>query len=136
MNSYFGTWAVILIIPFGALAIYIQFDLCEKHLFQQSRRRKKKASDVFDQALRSSHDIPNFYQTLSNAFLMRLEEVGLIGNAQITVHQLPEKGVCGEIRNFLCGIEKRRFSGKGDLDMKNTIITADRLFKKIKGDEK
>ncbi|MEC7839239.1 MAG: hypothetical protein VX777_04275 [Chlamydiota bacterium] len=132
-NKYFGTWAVILIIPFGALAIYVQFDIRERHLSRISRRKKKKAVDVFNEALKSTDDLPIFYQNLCNAFFMRFKEVEMIDDIEITAHQLPQTGVCGEVRDFLCGIEERRFSGKGDVDTKEIIITADRLFKKIEG---
>lgn len=133
-NSLFGTWWVLLVIPMGALALYLQFNF-RKQLDQQKTLIKEKISrDIFEEALLASPGSSEQYNGLRHGMMLRLFERGDINNASISTDQLPNEGLPGEVKTFLMRVEELRFAGKEGESVDGIIKDAKALFIKLEND--
>jgi len=132
-DLWFGTWSVLLVIPIGLAALYIQWDYKRIRDERKLRMQQKTSAEYFEEAIASEGgNLSALIHDLSKAFLMRLYENGYIKNADILPSQLPTDGICGDIKAFFDQIDKQRFSGAGILKEKQIIESARTLFKQIK----
>lgn len=127
-NYLFGTWAVYLLIPFGALAIYIQVDIREKRRRKQKTEKKQDSLYWLKKAKAVTNNIPKLLHLLKKALFIKLKEEGIIENEEISIEELP----VGAVKSFLTEIEEKRFTGKGVIDSSETISKTETLLKKIK----
>ncbi len=129
-NLYFGTWWVLLLIPFGVGILWFQEHL-RIHLLQQKKMVKiKKSADFFAEAFLEEHS-KDYYHVLAHALILRLYEHGIVPSSDVDAEMLPKEGIAGEVRAFLLKIEEQRFAGGVDLSKGQIASEADRLFKKI-----
>lgn len=131
-NLTFGTWWVLLFVPFGISAILLQINMRGYIIKQQQRVIPKQSKDFFQEAFKEGPGSPRFFQLLHHAFLLRLVERGDILSAEIPIHQLSESGVQGKVRAFLHHIEEKRFSGKEEEFGEKFFKEAKMLFREIK----
>jgi hypothetical protein len=129
-NSFFGTWWVLLIVPMGALALFLQMDYRNKLEKQHSQVKTKTSAEVFNDALRASLGSSEQYNKLREGFMLRLFERGDIRDVSISTDQLPKEGLTGEVRTFLARVEELRFTGK-ESNPNEMIKEAKILFNKL-----
>jgi hypothetical protein len=111
-NKPFGTWKVFWILPLGILLILIQLNLNKIRRQHQMIPKTKDSAQLFEEALHLGQDNPDFYRLLNQAFLTRLMERGEITSTDIPLEALPQTGASAMVREFLLGIEQKRFSGQ------------------------
>ena len=122
-----------MIIPIGGGLIYFQYRLRNMFEMMKKEQPKVRAEEVFALALRREEHDSDFYHLLYGAFLLQLEEKGIIESSDLTTHQLPKEGITGEVRRFLLDIEHRRFAGKEEPFSASQKQQAKILFEKIRG---
>lgn len=130
-NTIFGTWAVFLILPFGGFFIYVQIDLREKRKKKAKAKNIKDSAYWFGQAKNAKDNVGEFCHLLNKAFIMRLYEKGWIEEEHLSPQQLSNEGVCGDVKEFLCGIEEMRFTSKTLQSTDEIIDEAEALFYEI-----
>lgn len=130
-NQWFGTWAVLLIIPIGALVLYIEWDLLARFRRRQATTRKKRSKEWLMRAEEALDDATPFYHYLSKALIERLYEKRWIASRELTSHQLPKGGAAERVANFLVAIEKRRYTGNEELAREEIYKRASTLYEEI-----
>jgi hypothetical protein len=128
-NRNFGTWEVLLVIPLGLLALYIQWDYIQKRNKRLAEVVVKTSFDYYKEAKESRGSFSEFYTLLTKGLILRLQEIKLIEPDVQVPEELPLEGVAGSVRALLLGIEKERFTGKQQLTKEEIISQADKLFK-------
>lgn len=124
----FGTLHIFWIIPIGILAIVAQMAL-RKHLAQKAvQKQMKTGQNIFNDALKMPFNGPEFYKLLNAAFMKKLVERGEIESENMNPESLPTTGYAGKVREFLVGLEARRFTSGGKLDQNTVIKEAQTLF--------
>lgn len=130
-NKTFGTWWVLLIIPFGIGAVLLQIQMRRYVQKRKQMVKKKRSKDLFQEALQEKPGSSIFFHLLNQAFLLRLVERGDIASVEISLEKLPEKGATGKVRAFLRKIEEKRFSGKEEEFGEKFLQDARKLFKEL-----
>lgn len=130
-NTLFGTWTVFLLLPFGGFLIYVQIDLREKRRKKASAKSVQDSDYWFRQAKGSKDHVGEFYRLLNKAFILRLNEQGLIEEEVQSPQQLPDEGICKKVKSFLCGIEEMRFTTRSQQSTEQILIEAEGLFYEI-----
>jgi hypothetical protein len=130
-NTLFGTWWVMMIMPIGALILFLQYNLRNTIQEQKAVVQSKNSIELFKEALRKDPGSSEFYNELHNAFVLRLFERGEVKQSIMTTDELPN----GEVRAFLSKIEEIRFSGKTGETLKMIIREALALFAKLEGEK-
>jgi hypothetical protein len=130
-NRKFGTWSIFLLIPVGAVALYIQMDQKRRRERILKDIKKRTSDDAFADAVKNKNTISLFTSYLTEAFILRLQEKGIIPKTITSIQELPSEGICQEVKEFLNSIEEQRFSGRGVLDKDKLVSIAETLFKRI-----
>ncbi len=130
-NMSFGTWWVLLVLPFGALILFLQLNFKKQLEIQKTIVKTKDSRQLFDEALQANRGSPEFFNGLLNAFILRLYERGDIDRRMINPDELPKEGLPGEVRAFLAEIEEIRFAGKTGQPMDDIVKKARLLFSKL-----
>ncbi len=131
-DKLFGTWWVLLMVPLGVAALWLQFRL-RQHLEQSKKvERPKESEELFRDALRQEAGSSLFFQLMNQAFISRLYERGEIADFNPSIDHLPETGAAGDVRAFLKEIESRRFSRKEGAFGPEFIVRAKTLFNELK----
>lgn len=129
-NHWFGTWWGLLLIPLAILLLLLQI-LGARYIEKRRAMAIIKSSDeVWQDALARSADAKQFFPRLSQALLLALKEKGLITSADVAPEQLPQEGIVGKVRSFLCDIEEKRFTGAPP-SISSCIEQATALFKEL-----
>lgn len=131
-NTTLGTWWGLLLIPLGAFFLGFLYELRKYLLLLKERIKPKQSEEIWKEALASAKDPPKFFPLMRKALLMRLEENDIVASANIDPENLPNEGQAGEVREFLCRIEKERFAGKDKFPVEPVVKEAKALFYKIK----
>lgn len=130
-NRDLGTWWVLLLIPLGALFVWMQM-LWRNYLRRNAAVVKTtSAHELFDEAMQAPPYSSQFFDLLNKAFLQRLVERGELISTEISPEKLSSKGATGVVRAFLCDIEEKRFSGTQGLSHAELMEQALILFNKI-----
>lgn len=127
----FGTWAALLILPMGIIALYIQMDLIQRRERRNAQVKQKESSDFLEQAKAATNHESEFYHLLEQALLLRLEEQGHLTGRSSTYHDLPMEGKCKEVREFIAALEEARFAAKEEKPRQEMIEDAAKLFYSI-----
>lgn len=130
-NRYFGTWAVVLIIPLGILALYIQMDIIRRRKKKEVNANIRRARDFLDEARLLNESSPKFYTLLEKAFMTKLLEVGAIDAIPSSYHDLPSEGITGGVKEFLSKVEEARYSKKNTMTIQEILQKAEPQFNKI-----
>lgn len=129
-NLFLGTWWNLWLIPFGAVLIYLQINL-RREIFEKERIKKvENSQSLFNEAMIEPASA-TFFHKLTQAFLLRLVERGEIDSTEISSEDLPNTGMAGEVRAFLCSIEEKRFTGKKSEGETQIMEEAQKLFEKL-----
>ena len=130
-NRPLGTLKVLWILPLGVLAILIQLNL--KKIMRQYKMvlKSKDSAQLFQEAMQTEKGHPSFYALLNQAFLQRLVERGEIKSADISLDKLPRTGASAMVREFLLGVDERRFSGQPLIFDEAFVEAAHALFNHV-----
>ncbi len=111
-NRFGGTWWVFGLVPLGiGLVLYQRY--VRTYLWQQQKQAKVLTSQsVLRQALQQPEGSPKYFEGINKALKMALVEKGYLSKDDIADEKLPTKGLCSEVRAFLCDIEEKRFAGR------------------------
>jgi hypothetical protein len=131
-NRPFGTPWVLLMVPFGLGALFLQEHMRRFLLRQRMVEKEKTAIEVFDEAIKAKPGSSRFYRLLHQAFFLRLYERGDISDPAIPTDHLPDEGACGDVKVFLKEIEAKRFSGKEGEIGSDVITRANVLFNELR----
>ncbi len=130
-NYFFGSPYVLWIIPLGILFIFLEIEILKRHAQELKRRQIKSGKDLLEEAKVSHGGFSRFYNLLTKALLMILFENKIIKNYNISIVELPEEGIGGDVKHLLFGIEEVRFSGKGDPQQEEIVKKAEEIVMKI-----
>jgi len=108
----FGTWWVLLLIPFGIGILFLQWQMRDYLEKRKEKIKTKKASQLFEEAWVHKDHPPVFFRGINQAFLTRLYERGEIKDKDLSPEQLSDDGFPGEVRELLTSIDKLRFAGE------------------------
>ena len=124
----FGTWSLFWIFPVWILIVIGQIVL-RRYLARRDQIVKPKSSqNVFQEAMQAPFNTPTFFNLLNQAFLLKLVERGDIPSENVSPDALSTAGYAGKVREFLTGIEARRFAGDGKLEQEKVLSEAKSLF--------
>lgn len=129
-NLTFGTWWSLLLIPFGIGAILFQLNLSKYLADAKLKPKVNTSAEVFSNAEEAPAGSPERHFLISQALLMRLEEIGLIASHDITPEALSPQGVTGKVRTFLLEMEEKRYTGK-KLQEDILLVEARALFDEL-----
>lgn len=130
-NRHFGSWWILLLIPFGIIIIGGQKLLRDYLAKNAVLNKSKSAHELFNEAMQTPPYTPQFFDLLNKAFLQRLVERGEILSSEISPEKLSSEGIPGTVRTFLCDIEERRFSGTQSMSHTELVDQALTLFNKL-----
>lgn len=130
-NCFLGTWWTLMLIPLGFGILIYQLNLQKFIAQKQTQVVVRQSQDYFDEALNAKPDSSERHNLLIKAFLLRLVERGELKSDNISPEQLSEEGLQGEVRSFLLGVEKKRYTGKNIGYEAELIKNAKALFSKI-----
>ncbi len=126
-----GSWWVFLLMPLGLIALAAEYKIKCYLLAKKSTPAAKNSQDLFTEAASKITSPSAFYEGMVQAFLLRLQEKGLITTAIYIPEQLPVEGVVGEVRDYLSTLERELFAeGKKDL-RQDDVLKAHELFDKL-----
>lgn len=129
-NLTLGTWWSLLLIPFGLAAILFQVNL-SKYLEEAKLQPKAlSGAQILANAESSPPGSTERYFLISQALLLRLEEMGLIASSNIAPEALSTQGLTGKVRTFLCDMQEKRYTGQ-QLKEEILLIEAKALFKEL-----
>lgn len=111
-SSWSNAWWVFLLIPLGALLLFLQRRKKEQIINAAPVIKPIRSQDLFETALKLDPKTADFQRQLTKAFLMRLVEKGGLPTTEISVHKLPTQGKAGQVRALLLELEEKRFSGQ------------------------
>lgn len=131
-NKPFGTWRVLLLLPFLLGAIVVQRNMRQFVIAQRGRIKPKGSTELYQQAFKEEQGSSEFFNLLQRAFLLRLFERGEIHNPDLTADQLSDIGASGKVKELLGEIEKRRFAPKETAVDEELIEQIRSLFKELK----
>lgn len=136
LNSFFGTWYLMGILPLSIALIIYQLYV-RKYLFQeQLEHLTQNSRELFNSAMSQKIGSPIYLDQLTAALKMSLVETGRIPDITTDIHEFPNQGIVGEVRDFLLKIEENKFSNQHNSQDQTTqfakIHTAGNLlFNKI-----
>jgi hypothetical protein len=114
-------WKALWILPIQlTLLVFLHF-FRKKRNAGLNRKRDLLSSDYFEEALKAKSDGTSAFALVEKAFVYKLKEKGLISHDLSSPEQLAKKGIVGEVREFLLGLEEERFAGK-DLEFDEALI--------------
>lgn len=129
-NLTLGTWWSLLLIPFGLAAILFQLNI-SKYLEEMKLQPKAlSGAQVLANAEAAPAGSTERYFLISQALLMRLEEMGLIPSSNIAPEALSSEGLTGKVRTFLCDMQEKRYTGQ-QLKEEILISEAKALFEEL-----
>lgn len=135
INKPFGEWSAFWFFPAAILIIVLQVML-RRYLEAKKQVPKSKTSEeAFQEVLKTPFNTPEFFNLLNQAFMLLLVEKGEIPSANISPETLPTTGDAGRVRNFLIGLEARRFTGEGELERDQVMAEANTLLNEVGGHE-
>jgi len=135
-NKTFGTWWVLLVIPFGIGFIFLQLHMKNFIKQQQQKVKTKRSEDYFKEAMQQKPGTPPFFNLIQKAFLLRLVERGDIPSDDISPDYLPSEYAPGQVKALMREIEEKRFAGVGGEFGEDFIVKIRKLFNQIKPDKK
>jgi len=135
-NEIGGSWWVMALIPIGVALLLYQYQI---HEYLEKERKKAivlTSRDLLNQALHYPAGSSQYFDGLNRSLMVALVEGGQLSSADIAIDDLPKKGLAGEVRNFLCDIEEKRFAGRefagrDVLDYESVNVMARTLVEKI-----
>jgi hypothetical protein len=125
-----GIW-VIFIIPIGAILVWLQIWWQEHRAFLRKHRPGVSSQSVFSKALALKQDPDKMLQGISQAFLLRLQEKAAIDDSSIAPEEIPNHGLCKDVRDFLCHLEAIRFGNVTPPSWTDLADQAKTLFEKF-----
>lgn len=132
-NLVFGTWKVLLILPFGIAFLFLQAHM--KRFIEKKRQEEapqKTSQDIFNEAFKTEVGSSSFFNLVQRAFLLRLVERGEISSEDISPDYLPPQGAPGKVKALMREIEERRFASvKGVFD-EVILKKINHLFQELK----
>ena len=128
-DHFLSQWVIFFLIPFAIGFIIITYMRRSKK--QHPDIHEPLARDPLDEAFAHHDDPTRFFSLLNAAFLTKLEENGQIPTRHIAPQQLPEEGISGAVRTFLCAIEKSRFTGQETITNAALRKEAEALYQQI-----
>lgn len=131
-DGTFSSWWTLIIIPFVLGGLWLQVQMKKAMEIKQQALSQQDSEAWMAKAREAGSDLAKLCHALDKAFISLLREKGIIAGEDITPHQLPQEGVCGDVRAFLTNIEEKRFAGKGELSPENVLSEAQKLFDDIK----
>lgn len=99
-----------------------------------NRKKPQYSRQWFEKAMNAMDNPRKFFSFLERALLYALEERAYTPTKVRSPANLPDTGICGSVRGFLCDIETRRFSGSGEYSPEDVKGQAQQLFKEIHGE--
>jgi hypothetical protein len=76
-------------------------------------------------------DPDKMLQGISQAFLLRLQEKAAIDDSSIAPEEIPNHGLCKDVRDFLCHLEAIRFGNVTPPSWTDLADQAKTLFEKF-----
>lgn len=111
-NLPFSSWWMLLILPLGVGALFLQISM-RRYMEKQKQIVKPETSgDLFKTALSNDPGSPEYCNGIRRAFLLKLVENGYISNVNAPVESFPETEATKKVKDLLLEIEEKRFSGK------------------------
>lgn len=133
-NITFGTWWTLLLIPLSLVFLWYQAQY-KKYLLSKQKAEKETNSEAWiTKAANAGQDFSLFNHAINKGLISLLWEQNLIPSADITPQALPDKGIIGKVRTFLCSIDEQRFTGRGALSTQDTLRKAQELYREIKAE--
>lgn len=130
-NLTFGTWWSLLFIPFGIGALLFQLNL-SKYLGEAKRKSgDSTAAQVMINAENAAPGTPERHFLIGRALLLRLKEIGSISSVDIVPEALPTEGLTGKVRQFLCEMQEKQYTGK-PLQEDILLMEAKALYEELK----
>jgi hypothetical protein len=111
-NYLLSTWWVLLLIPLGALLLYLRRNKVKQAEEVVRQPLKPTAAMLFKAAEQEGTQSPHFYRLLTQAFLLRLVERGELSSPEITTERMATTGAVGQVRELLLTLEEKRFTGQ------------------------
>lgn len=135
-NRLSGTWWALGLVPLGIGLIIYQLYARNYILLEEKQAKIPTSHSVLRQALQQPEGSPGYFDGLSRSLKMALVETGQLSTVDIADEKLPDKGMCGEVRAFLCDIEEKRFAGRNHagkdiLDYASVQVMVNALMGKI-----
>ncbi len=123
-NLWFGTWNIFGLIPIGAALLLMQTALRDALIRRRMQVKRKTSSDYFEEAEKNLNNSTVFFPLINTTLILWLKENGEITDETVSPEELPQTGNANKVRQFLMGIQEKRFTGKNDLPLKDILQKA------------
>jgi len=130
-NKTLGNWWVLAIVPFGIMLLIYQSHLKEYLEWKKNYVPTFTGKQLFQQAFVEKDQGKCDFELLKKSFKLALAESGLIPSKDISDQEIPDEGLCREVKVFGVSLDEKRFAGQGSYDVKEIYRLAEDLMGKI-----
>lgn len=130
-NLWFGSWWMLLMVPFGVFLLVYQRNLKRILEIKGKENAPLKSYVLFQEAWCETPHSSIFYAKLYQAFFDRLQERGDIDLSVNSVEQLPAVGAAGDVKVFLLALEESRYAEDKGVEEEFLLEEARRLFREL-----
>lgn len=132
-NLLFGTWWALLIFPFGIMFCIYQWYIKEYLVWRRHHTTAVTARELFFRSFSDSKSGICHFDLLKKSLKLALVESKLLSFADISDEELPEEGLCGELKMFLALLDEKRFARNGSYDVGEVRRLSQDLIDRITG---
>lgn len=130
-ESFFGTWMLLWIIPFGILAILIQIAILHSLKNRKKMDKTIQSTEIWKEALEQPYPSSQFYNLLNKAFILKLYENKIISQPDINIEEIPNEGMAGEAKTLLLKFQEQRFSNTKPYSDEELLKQSKELFNRL-----
>lgn len=128
-NKIFGTWWTFLIIPIAIALLLFQRIIREYLVWQLNNIKQENSHELYANAFMKKNTCD--FEMLKQALKLALVETGKLESVLIEDNDLPEEGLCDDVKAFSSMLDERRFSGRESINLKDVQKQSKALIEKI-----